>query len=61
MEFKRFLRERHRMPDKKIPYYQHWVALYHEYCEENDVNESEDTALHSFMCVIWGKTMKSGR
>ena len=49
IEFKRFLRERHRLPDKKIPFYQHWVARYHEYCEENHVNESESTALHSFM------------
>jgi len=38
MEFKRFLRERHRMPDKKILDLQHWVAQYHQYCEENDVN-----------------------
>ncbi|MDY6856701.1 MAG: hypothetical protein SWO11_18740 [Thermodesulfobacteriota bacterium] len=37
------------MPDKKIPYYQHWVTIYVEYYEENRVNGFEETALHSLM------------
>ena len=38
MTYKDYLREKAGIPEKYIPYYEHWITLYHKYNKENPEN-----------------------
>ncbi|MDY6934722.1 MAG: integron integrase [Spirochaetota bacterium] len=55
MTFKEFLLKKHRLSEKKIPFYEHWVSRYYEYITNNNLNETDDSVLNTFLHNL-GKT-----
>ncbi|PIP41952.1 integrase [Candidatus Desantisbacteria bacterium CG23_combo_of_CG06-09_8_20_14_all_40_23] len=52
MDFKDFLKTKQHIPDKKIPYYLHWITRYHEFCNEHKVNGFESDSLKKYLHIL---------
>lgn len=48
MDFKDFLKTKQNIPDKKIPYYLHWITQYHEFCNNHKINELESESFKKY-------------
>jgi hypothetical protein len=49
MDFESFLKTKQHIPDKRIPYYLHWITRYHKFCNKYNVNEFESESLKKYL------------
>lgn len=52
-DFQDFLSRKQHVPEKRLPYYLHWVSRFHEFCIRQNIDGSDPDSMAAYLhgCV----------